>query len=348
MQQQVFKRSTISGIFVDRQSFGDETSKGFHFNKNNYNRVWGLDYNLLSENGKCYGRFYHHTSSTSGVARKFFEPDQSTHGSFLRYNGRKWQFFTGHTYIGKEYNPETGFAPRTNYLNFRNSAGRTFYPKNEGSKIANLSTVVTYAIDFTPQFKKTDHIFYQENYLSFKNRSALGYAFTHNYIKLSYGFDPSISGGELLPAGSAYNYFSQSVIFRSDPTKKISYSVSGNGGSYFNGRRFSTSGSVTLKTQPWGLFSVNYRYTSIQLPQPYSENKIFVAGPRADVSFSPNWRFTSVVQYNSLNKNLGNYMRLQWRFKPLSNLFLVYQDNYDTGRPGVKSRSAAIKWEWWL
>ena len=41
--------------------------------------------------------------------------------------------------------------------------------------------------------------------------------------------------------------------------------------------------------------------------------------------------------------------RLQWRFAPLSDLFLVYNDNYNTTTPFIpKVRSFNLKLTYWL
>jgi hypothetical protein len=44
--------------------------------------------------------------------------------------------------------------------------------------------------------------------------------------------------------------------------------------------------------------------------------------------------------------------RLQWRFRPVSDLFLVYTDNYFTDQffqnPNVKNRALVLKVTYWL
>lgn len=38
--------------------------------------------------------------------------------------------------------------------------------------------------------------------------------------------------------------------------------------------------------------------------------------------------FTTFIQYNNQLDNLNINARFQWRFKPVSDFFLVYTDNY--------------------
>lgn len=67
--------------------------------------------------------------------------------------------------------------------------------------------------------------------------------------------------------------------------------------------------------------------------------------------------FTSVFfQYNSQTNNTNINARFQWRFKPVSDIFLVYTENYFAeGIPkyGVnawapKDRSLTLKMTYWL
>jgi hypothetical protein len=40
--------------------------------------------------------------------------------------------------------------------------------------------------------------------------------------------------------------------------------------------------------------------------------------------------------------------RLQWRFKPVSDLFVVYTDNYFTENLKIRNRSLVLKLTYWL
>jgi hypothetical protein len=47
-----------------------------------------------------------------------------------------------------------------------------------------------------------------------------------------------------------------------------------------------------------------------------------------------------VVQYNDQSSNMNVFARLQWRFKPMSDAFLVFTNNYQT--PHLKARNWAL------
>jgi len=89
-------------------------------------------------------------------------------------------------------------------------------------------------------------------------------------------------------------------------------------------------GSVNFnqKLQPWGTVGLNVDFNRIMLPEPYSSNTIFAVGPKAELSFSKSLFFNTLLQYNGQSKNLNYYARLQWRFRPLSDLYVIFTNNH--------------------
>jgi hypothetical protein len=81
--------------------------------------------------------------------------------------------------------------------------------------------------------------------------------------------------------------------------------------------------------------------------QPYGRNKFWLIGPRADVTFTNTLYFTTYVQYNEQARNMNINSRLQWRYKPASDLFIVYGDNSIPSPFTVKNRQLTIKWTYW-
>ena len=71
-------------------------------------------------------------------------------------------------------------------------------------------------------------------------------------------------------------------------------------------------------------------YNLLDLPQPWGKTRFLLVGPRVDMTFTNTLYFTVFVQYNEQIKNMNINTRLQWRYKPASDFFLVYTDNYYT------------------
>jgi len=84
------------------------------------------------------------------------------------------------------------------------------------------------------------------------------------------------------------------------------------------------------------------------MPSPYNSAKFFLVGPRLDITFTDKLFFTSFVQYNNQIDNLNLNLRLQWRFAPVSDLFIVYTENSIPGDYTVKNRGLVIKLSYWF
>ncbi|MFP4090575.1 MAG: hypothetical protein ACLFT3_09735, partial [Cyclobacteriaceae bacterium] len=114
------------------------------------------------------------------------------------------------------------------------------------------------------------------------------------------------------------------------------------------------NGTLSYRAQPYGLFSLDMTYSRIKLDEPYTSADIFLIGPRMDLTFSKSVFFTTFVQYNSQFENINVNSRFQWRFQPVSDLFIVYTDNYiydffdRTNNFAVKNRALVVKLTYWL
>ena len=90
-------------------------------------------------------------------------------------------------------------------------------------------------------------------------------------------------------------------------------------------------------------------FNSIVLPNPYPSKNIWLISPKIDFTFTKTLTWITFVQYNSQGENLGINSRMQWRFSPLSDLFLVYNDNYiSTDNFSPRNRSFNFKLTYWL
>ena len=111
---------------------------------------------------------------------------------------------------------------------------------------------------------------------------------------------------------------------------------------------------MNFRYQPLGFTGIAFAYNHIRLPDPYNDADLFLIGPRFDFTFTDKLFWTTFVQFNSQIDNLNINSRLQWRFAPVSDFFLVYTDNYlattDDGFDLGPSRNRALvfKLTYWL
>lgn len=66
------------------------------------------------------------------------------------------------------------------------------------------------------------------------------------------------------------------------------------------------------------------------------------------MSFTRSLFFTTFFQYNTQTENFNINARMQWRFAPMSDLFIVLTDNYFTETMAVRNRSVVLKLNYWF
>lgn len=93
--------------------------------------------------------------------------------------------------------------------------------------------------------------------------------------------------------------------------------------------------------------TLNANYNEIHLPEPWSVTRFWLIGPRFDLTMTNNFFLTAFFQYNEQINNINMNTRLQWRFEPASDIFLVFTDNYLPAPFLAKDRSIALKFTFW-
>ena len=348
-QRQVFDRSNLAFIYVN-----SETIDQNRISANGFNRVAGMDFNLNSKNNKWMGKFfYHHSFSPTSN-----NLNSMAHASFLVFNDPYWSIEWNHEYVNRDYNAQNGFVPRIQqydpafnkinlitYWRLEPRINRYFYPKN--SRI-NKHGPGIYADHYRNAGLVSTDLTVRSSYnIFFTNTCSL--TVEHNYIFTKLLFPTDVTFASNTPiAADNYYYQNVNIAFRSNTRKKINTNFSVNYGSYFTGKKLSLLAELTLRTQPWGIFYFNYTRDEIHLPEQGISRTLDLFGPKIELSFTKSLFFTTFLQFNTQADNFNINSRLQWRFRPMSDLFIVYSDNYYVTSLNNKNKGLVTKLVWWF
>jgi hypothetical protein len=341
LQQKVFSRSNVSFLFINRQ---DTSNKDFIIAEEKYNRVIGIDYNLANIDNSWNGKFYAHKSFTPNLDSKNYST-----GARLDYSSKKWRFRASGLYIGGNFKSDLGFIRRTDIFKIDPKAEYLLFPKQ--GKINRHNFNVVPIIVWKPElnFELADYNIISSWNAEFNNTSRINVSIFNRYIYLFDEFDPSFSDGLSLAMNTDYTFSSIEFNLQTDTRKPISFKIKPSMGQFFNGFKYTFDTEINYRVQPKFLFSIRARYDKIELPKPYSNNNIWLVSPKIDITFTKSLFWSTLVQYSSLQENLGINSRLQWRFAPLSDLFLVYNDNFFTDSEfAPRFRSINLKITYWL
>ena len=326
--QKNFGRSFIRTMFLNRQAFN-----GSEVINRDYGRNISLEGGYVSTDGKI---------SAWGALHRSFKADIDNKSGFYTYGFQfinpSWEIVLASAIVEENYFADMGFVQRIqNYdakrdttirLGFTdNIASFTYRIRPQGGIIArhDIQLENVYYTNSDWSFNELNTAF---NYsISFRNTSEFELGFAYNDTDLLFPFS-FVSDSEPLPA-DRYKFRNISASWSSDERKLIIFSLNGQTGSFYNGTLRQASGDVKFRVQPWGNWGFGYQWNKLDFPEPYGNEVITAFLSKLEIGFNRNLLWSTLFQYVAQDNFMGINSRLQWRFAPMSDLFVVYVDNYD-------------------
>lgn len=340
LQREIFSRSSIAGFLVNKEiteSYNDSAFTGYQ-----YNRVAGLEYNFATADNLWQGKMFYHQSFYPGAGM-----DAATVSGNIGYSSKYLKAGIDQSWIGSDYIAEAGYIRRTGFYEITPVVSYLFYPS--GSKrIISHGPAANFNAIFDPGFNLTDRETQFSYRIAWQNKSQLSVSMEEQFVKLSRSFDPTNTGGEKLEAGEQFHWENVQMGFNSDARKLFNYTLNASIGGYYNGNRWNVNGLMNYRVQPYGSVGISMSYNNISLPQPYNSAKLILVGPTLDITFTDKIFLSTFVQYNNQIDNLNMNLRFQWRFAPVSDLFIVYTGNSYTDTFANKNRGLVIKLSYWF
>ena len=342
LQRRLFARSNIRFMFVNKQSINydpanDPTKPVYSL----YNRNIGLEYNLASASNLFMGKAIFIKSFSQGI-----KSGDWVHAANLQYTDKKWSLAWQHEYVGKSYIAEVGYVPRNNYIKINPRVGYTFFPKK--GEVLSHGPQLNSIYYFNKNFYQTDNETFMDYKISFRNQAVFDAWIAHDYVELLRPFDPTVSGKDTLATGTKHSWNAWGTVYASKPQQLFTYGFSTRyGGYYANGSRLNLTADLGYRFQPYVNITLSTSYNHIDLPKPWGITNFWLIGPRIDVTVTNTFFLTAFIQYNDQQKNLNVNTRLQWRYKPASDFFIVYTDNYYSSPLYVRNRALVLKFTYW-
>ncbi len=337
LQRQVLARSNVVLFMTNKELTATPEGAGF----NAFNRVAGVDFNLASADNRLTGKTYYHQSFSPGSENQRFSS-----AALIAYNTQHFSSSWNQAYVGGAYQAEMGYVRRTGYHQMNPEIAYKFFP--DSKYIVNHGPTLEMDIFSTPELSLTDREIQLGYTVEWINRSKITVELEDGYVKLIEAFDPSHTGGDSLAAGSDYHWNELALNYTSDNRTLLNYMLSARYGGFFNGTRLHFNADLGYRVQPYGSLALVASYTNIELPAPYVSADFVLFGPRLDITFTDKLFFTTFVQYNNQINNVNVNMRFQWRFAPVSDLYIVYTDNMIPENFLSKDRGVIVKFSYWI
>ncbi|HMQ08996.1 MAG TPA: hypothetical protein PKC30_16975, partial [Saprospiraceae bacterium] len=339
VQHRVFSRSNIGVIFANRQTLSTINNSKLQWQSHDYNRVMGLEYIFASSDDKISGKAYQHFEFKSESSQPEY-----TRGLLLNHNTKLWRNWFHLSQISRNYAPHTGLVSRNDLFNANIYLAKSFYLKKGLINQIELLTNPQAYYNLKGEF--TDYSNITGIHLISKSTHDIWVVNIRERNTLTSSFDPSFNNMTGLDSGyvSKFNYWR--LAYGTDLRKQLSGKILIDYGGYYTGKQRRVEGSINYRFQPNLILGFNYSITNFKLPTPLGDNLITVFGPKVDLTLNRNLFWNNLIQYNSLFQNLNIFSRLQWRFRPLSDFFLIYS-SYKNANLG-DNHNLSLKIVYWL
>ncbi|MCB0642799.1 MAG: hypothetical protein KDC44_14220, partial [Phaeodactylibacter sp.] len=299
-----------------------------------YNRILGLKTNYLSTNRKW--------SGLAGYSQSFSDQVKGQQHAFSienNYNTRSWSFSSRLSQVGKNYFTDIGFVPRlenydalteqvfrAGYTQIFQSLSYNYYPENQTQvqSFRPINAELNLYLDEAGRLYETN-AFYNVA-VFFANQMSLYLNSYHDAIQLNYAFDPLRNGQFILP--DRYQNTAFRLGYNSDYTRQVYGSVNVQYGSFFEGQRSRFGAVAGFRLLPLFNLELNYEYNALDIGA-LGQADLHLLGLTTELFFSNKLNWTTYLQYNKQIDNFNINSRLQWEYKPLSFVYLVFSDNYN-------------------
>lgn len=341
LQRKVLDRSSIGMIFVNKQNLSD--LEKLNVNGDAYNRNFGLEYNYFSTDNVWNGKVMYLKSFTPGV-----QSDDAVIASNLTYNTPFIKGTIQAEYVGENYNAAVGYIRRSQYFKLDGQISYLFFPETTSKILSHgptLGNIQYYNLEGNSIDTATE-IGYT---LNFKNRSNMTLAYKNQFIALQRAFDPIRTGIQSLDAGTEHRWNSLSLEYNSKPQSLFTYELKSSYGGYFqNGKRWLFFTQMGYRIQPYVELNSLVSYNHIELQRPWGKNGFWLLGVKSNFTFTRNIFFSNLYQYNEQQKLWNFNSRFQWRYKPASDIFLVFNSSDTQMLVPNKNWNLTLKINYWI
>ncbi len=341
LQRKVLDRSSIGMIFVNKQSLGKledtKTTAG------EYNRNLGLEYNYFSADNLWNGKLMYLKSFSPNLSN-----DDAIFAGNLTYNDNNFLGSVQAEYVGENYNAEVGYVPRTHYYKFDTTLRYLFFPSQD-SKVLSHGPLVGSIQYFNFDGLGIDRGTQLGYELNFKNRSEMVFTFENQFIILQNPFDPIRTGIRSLEALTEHRWNSVNLDYNSKPQSLFTYALKSSYGGYFqDGKRWLFFSEMGYRFQPYIELNTLVSYNHIELEEPWGTNGFWLLGIKSNFTFTKNIFFSNLYQYNEQQKLWNFNSRFQWRYKPASDIFLVFNSSDTRMLTPNRNWSLTLKINYWI
>ena len=325
-RRNILANSDFGGIFLSRQS----TASG------DYNRVYGFDANF---------RFFK-ALSINGFVTKSDTPGITT-GELAGKGSISWNANFLHTQyslltVGDNFRDDVGFIKRTGIRKHFVDFG--VRPRPERLRKYGIRELHphTRANIYTDQHNETvthsDHVAFA---VFFENGANVEYALNPRFERITVPFQ--VRPDQAFSVGS-YRWNEYDLTLETNHSRTVSASFELLTGGFWSGTQRTTKAGVVVRPSYHLSVDTALQRSNIDLPFPMHAFTTNLVTSRVGYAFSTRQFLDTLLQYNTDLRQFSANIRFDLIHHPLSDLFIVYNEQQITNQPVPSGRGLIVKY----
>jgi hypothetical protein len=321
VNRDILKGSTIGAIFINKQDV------------DTYNRTAGLDFSYRPTR----------EINIDGLWSRTFEADilGNSNAFFIGGDWRTnlFRFNSSYTDIGEDFNPEVGYIQRRDVRRFRGGGSYTPWPGKFGIREIQIGPEIDLVLTQENELETQEITF--DTQFEFETGDDIGFEVKNTTENLEHNF--RIQGVDI--PSDDYNFTSFQASFRTSSSRMIAGQLQVELGEFYYGTRRGFSIEANIRPNARLSIEPSIEFNRITLP----EKKLKAGGTLDETEFDAN-AFGGRVSY-SFSTTLFTKLFTQWStdrdvlsanflvnyiYRPGSDFYLVFDQNYDTRDGGLK------------
>ncbi len=247
-----------------------------------------------------------------------------------RRSSRGFYYTTQVQRAGKDYLPDLGFLPRTDFTRLSQYFEYAFWPKGSVFRSHGPGAIAIGYFGNQRGEVQSSNISYWWFY-QLRNGAAGWIEMVHNYEDVTDAFE--LGNGVMVEPGG-YKFPELWLNYQAPSGKRFRTGFDSRMGKFYDGWRIRTKFTPTLNISRYLEVGGSYELNRIRFPDRNTGLDVHVAGVRIGAAANARLSAISLLQYNSVDQKVGVNLRFRYNFGEGRDLWLVYDEGFNTDREG--------------
>lgn len=307
------------------------------------NTLLGADFNYRLSDAPFGGSFsaslWAMGTRSDPSGRDVDSSDATAVGGRFAYDAEPWEISLFAARIGEDFDPALGFVSATGRLEYDPGVTYTWRPESSWVRAVDFDFMARAMLHLDHEIDSVEASL-PEIGIEFESGDQLDLALTWTSERLTEPFE--VIDDIELPPGT-YDNWGGGIGFETSTSRPLSAFASLSYQGFYDGTLLEMSGGVEARPSPHFYSRIEYEQSEGDLDQGSFVVRVFRA--RIAVLFTPDLSWDATFQWDDEDDAAGLNTRLRWEFEPGQELFIVYNEAFDSGDGRLTSsdRQAIVK-----